>query len=155
MPTAGLTRRHALLGLAIGTPALLVAACGSSSDSPATVTPTDSSSAPAAPDEAGLIALYDVAIAAFPDLAADLEPIRAQHVAHADALGESVDGGSATAQATPGAMVTALVQAERAASRRRIAACVDEADAERARLLAFVAASEAAHAPALRRVGAR
>ncbi len=155
----GLTRRQGLVALALAAPAGLLAACTSSSDEPA---PAEGSSAPStavasqtALDEIRLIAVYEAALAAVPteqaavrDLLAD---IRDQHRAHLDAFGESPEPPAAPAlPAATDRILATLIDVERTAARDRVAACVDAADPQLARLLALVAASEAAHVPALR-----
>ena len=55
---------------------------------------------------------------------------------------------------TVDAAIANLMAAEREAARSRIRACVAADDAELARLLTFIGASEASHVPALRDLGA-
>ena len=72
--------------------------------------------------------------------------IRDEHAAHLAALGWQGDLAAATpASATP----AALRQAERRATRGRAQAARSEPDAQRAQVLALIAASEAQHAVAL------
>lgn len=156
MPRTALTRRTVLASLAVLGTAGAVAACtGSSEPEPSEPTPT-----PAPPDlrtdvaddEAALIALYDVVIAAYPAVSASAAAIREQHAEHLAALG--TPSGPAVAPetpTTPDKALRSLVSAERKAMRDRIAATA-EADPELARLLTFIGASEGSHVPALRRV---
>lgn len=146
-----LTRRQGLLLLA-GLPVMGAAACSSDSPPPAPSASPTGSRDPAADDERALITRYEATIAAHPGLAVTLTPIMGQHRAHLDALGGSDSPAEAPADAVPAvpgdarAAVAALAQAERAASRQRIDACAAAESAERARVLAFIAASEASHA---------
>jgi hypothetical protein len=156
-----LTRRRGLALAALAVPTVLLAAC--SSDDGAAPVPTGAGSAsPGAVDattrqESALIASYDAVLAAFPDLttesAAILASIRDQHAQHRDALGGAPDAEVAAA-VTPAAGLDAtlrgLIAAERDASRVCVRACVEAADADVARTLAFIGASEASHVPALR-----
>jgi hypothetical protein len=156
-----ITRRQGLLALALVGPAGLLAACTSDSAS----APSDSASTggvqpsdAVAEQESALIAQYDTVLATFPDLdpatAAVLGAIRDQHAQHRDALGGADDVAAEAAPATAAAALSALLAAERGASRERIRACVGADSAETARLLALIGASEASHVPALRDLGA-
>ena len=94
-------------------------------------------------------------LAAFTDLAPAaatlLATIRDQHAQHRDALGGTAsEPARVPAPASPAAAIASLVAAERTASRDRIRSCVAADSPESARLLAFIAASEASHVPALR-----
>lgn len=153
---AGITRRQGLL-LALALPVATAAAC-SSDPAPPDPSPSAPPAAadPTVADEQALIGRYEATAAAHPALAEALAPLAAQHRAHLQALGSPDAPAVAPAEvaSTPAAAVAALVQAERAASRLRIDACVSAADGDRARLLAFIAASEAGHVPALTRIDA-
>lgn len=158
----GLTRREGLLALALLAPAGLIAACTGSAEPPpgsatASALPADLAAEVAA-EEAALIARYDAVLAAETGLGEEttalLTLIRDQHAQHLEAL-----GGAATAVPPPdvasaptaqGAVITGLIAAEREAARSRIRACVAADDADLARLLTFIGASEASHVPALR-----
>ena len=133
-------------------PVALLAACssGGAPDEPVPSTAEPSLASAQAAAEQALIDEYEAVIAAHPGLAAALAPLRDQHMAHADALGGSPSAGTAIAAATERAAVAALVTAERQAARERIGACVEAVEPGLARLLAFIAASEASHVPALR-----
>ena len=98
-------------------------------------------------DEAALIALYDAALVTATATERELwQHIRDEHAAHLAALGWQGDLAAATpASATP----AALRQAERRATRVRAQAARSEPDAQRAQVLALIAASEAQHAVAL------
>ncbi len=154
--TPRLTRRQGFLALAALGPIGLLAACSSDAE-PGPSTPT---AAPAtistavAEQERELVAHYDATITAFPELAVALQAIRDQHIQHGTAL--DPESAAEEAPAPPevpegvNRAIAALVTAERRASRDRIDACVEAQDAGLARLLTFIAASEASHVPALR-----
>lgn len=157
-----LTRREGLLALALLAPAGLIASCTGSTEPPpgsatASALPADLAAEVAA-EEAALIARYDAVLAAGPGLGEEttalLALIRDQHVQHLDALGGTGTAVPATAgassPATQDAAITDLIAAEREAARSRIRACVAADDADLARLLTFIGASEASHVPALR-----
>jgi hypothetical protein len=164
LSTRGLTRREGLLALALLAPAGLLAACTGSAE------PTPGSTAASAPpvdlaaevaaEESALIASYDAVLAAATGLGDEafalLALIRDQHRQHLDALG-GIDSPSpsvaSAAPSTAAAAVGSLIDAERAAARSRIRACVAAEDADLARLLTFIGASEASHVPALRDLG--
>ncbi|MFE0633256.1 hypothetical protein ACFW3D_40805 [Streptomyces sp. NPDC058864] len=114
----------------------------------------------AARDSAALLAQYDATVAAHPDLAERLRPLRAEVARHAEAFGTS--GRAASPSAAPssspsaspspsssvppraGDALSALATAERTLSDTRAAALLD-ATPELARLLASVAACGAGH----------
>jgi hypothetical protein len=120
---------------------------------------------PLAPLLAGTVALigrYDAALAAHPDLAGRLDPVRSAHVAHADELARLV--GTAAPSAGPASPSTApatgsppdargtlaaLRAAEQGGGRAAGEACLT-APPERAALLGSIAAARATHAEALR-----
>jgi hypothetical protein len=129
---------------------------------------------PLAPLLAGTVALigrYDTALAAHPDLAAGLDPVRRAHVAHAAELARLVGtpapgtatppapaAGTTTPPATPPATgsppdargtLAALRAAEQGGRRAAAEACL-AAPPERAALLGSIAAARATHAEALR-----
>ena len=150
-----LTRRQGLTAVAVLGPIGFLAACSSSGDPE----PPASSSLPAtvatavAAQEQQLVALYAAVIAAYPDLAEPLQEISAQHAAHAATLDpDSTPASPSTVELpeTAAEAVVALASAERRAMRQRIDACVEATDAGLARTLAFIAASEGSHVPALR-----
>ena len=154
-----LTRRQGLTAVALLGPVGLLAAC--SSDEPTSAPSDPASSAqpapgdPAADVSAGeqeLIALYDGVIGAFPALGATLEAIRDEHRQHAAALAATAVPSAAvvTAPASRSAALRLLIAAEREAMHSRIAASVAAPDPALARTLAFIAASEGSHVPALR-----
>lgn len=98
--------------------------------------------------EQRLIALYDATIAGIAEgeLRMTLQMLRDQHAEHAAAIAPDV----APAQIAGSTPTVADLQAlERAAANARRDACVAATDAELARVLALIAASEAAHVPAL------
>ena len=142
MPLA-MTRRAAL-----ALPLVAVAACSSPTDS-SSPSLSQASSASAA-DEARLIARYDSTIAMFPQLG----PIRDEHHAHLAALGGAHDSGQgasspAATSSTPQQAIADLANAEKAASVQRLEDCVAASDAQVARSLALIAASEAGHVSSL------
>ena len=165
--TLGITRRQGLIALAVVGSMGMLAACttteepGPPSGSGSSAEPSsgDALAARVAADEAALIARYDSILAARPAIdpaaAALLAAIRDEHVQHRDALGGTAAPSSpAPAISSASAGLSELPRAERQASRSRVRACEDAQEPELARLLAFIAASEAAHVPALRDVGA-
>lgn len=111
---------------------------------------------------AELAARYDAVLARFPGAADELATLAAEHVAHVAALRgpqPSASPGNTTASASPAPPAvpstlaearTELAVAEREASERRTRQAV-AAPAGTARLLASVAACEAAHAALLER----
>lgn len=159
------TRRDGLRAAALLVPVGLIAACSGSDDAVGVdgSSPAGSATGAAeinvldevAADEAALMARYDAAIAALPaddERRGLLTGIRDQHAAHLAAL----PAGSAPQSPPDAAAVQAadilgdLARAEVKASRSRISACEATSDAEVARLLVFIAASEASHAAELR-----
>lgn len=163
-----ITRRQGLLAVAVVGSAGLVAACTTSSE-PDVPSPTPSPTGPideSAAGERSLLTQYDQVIAALPALAAALSPLRAQHADHLAALtGEpaaatatspasavATAAASSTGPVTAKSAVRTLIAAERAAARQRIEACVAATEPGLARTLAFIAASEASHIPALKDV---
>lgn len=160
MPDAvALTRRQGLVAVALAGPVALLAACsGDAQTTPPTSAEGSAVPAPAdatAAEEAVLVAAYDAALESLPDLPAEttalLTLIRDQHAQHRDALGGSdTEPASVAAPRTLDEALGALLDAERAAARSRVRACVAATDSESARLLSLIAASEASHVPALR-----
>jgi hypothetical protein len=143
----------------VGATAALAACTSSSSPDAASTAPTAAALPPQDPtlaDEQSLIDRYDATIAAFPALSAALTPIRDQHAEHLTALGSVAAASSATPATgvapTAKAAIGSLIDAERAGMRLRLAACVDAKTPEQARVLAFIAASEGSHIPALHQV---
>lgn len=119
-------------------------------------------------DEQNLLDSYDATIAAHPDLAARLRPLRAHHAQHVAALhgaigaatGGAVPSPAASAPvtlptagarvpATSAAALAALRDAEHTASAARTRSCLT-AQTDRAALLGSIAACEASHAELLR-----
>lgn len=153
--SASVDRRTLLVSVvAVGGLGALTACTSSAEPGPTSALPSPSALDAVVADEAALIGQYDAAIAAYPDLAAALEPVRQHHVEHAAALSPAganpPSAPPATAAPTTDGALAALIAAEREAGRARVAACVDEPDAAVARTLAFIAASESAHVPYLR-----
>ena len=167
------TRRTVLAALGLAPLALATACTGSTPDdvdpSGATPSPTGPSTDPdaavletAAAGERDLVAAYDAAMAAFPELTISLALLREQHLAHAAALGPgpspSASGSTAPAPAAPPTSATAalegLLAAERAAADARTQECGQASGLEAARLLALIAASESSHVEALARAAA-
>jgi hypothetical protein len=153
-------RRRSLLATAAG--AALLVGCsngdgeseGSTGGSPSVA---EKARARAARDSVGLVGRYDAVLAAYPAIAEQLQPLRAEVVRHAEAFGGTVAQGSGStasaSESSPAATVPAnekealaeLAAAERALADRRITALLD-VPGELARLLASVAAAGAAHA---------
>lgn len=155
--TPRLTRRQSLAALGLIGPVGLLAACSSSDEASPTAT-LGTEPEPIAPDatvaaeEALLIAHYDAVLQALPETQTEtrsaLSALREQHVAHREALG---GGGEPALDDLPeDPSITSLTAAEKAASKARIRACAEASDPELARTLAFIAASEASHVPALK-----
>ena len=155
---ASISRRAIVAGLALSPFALI--ACGASggqgSSSGATSSAPTNSPAPdealratCARAEADLIALYDATIAAHPNTPG-LSKIRDEHAAHFEAFGVDSNPSAApnVAQSQSQALKD-LQKAEQVAAEARTADCVAVGDAALARLIALIAASEAAHAVAL------
>lgn len=157
-----LVGRRSFLLMAVGTGAALVTGCGSTDSERVPGSPDDGVRSAVAEAEASLIAQYQSAITAYPELGASLVAILEQHRAHLHAVlpGEGPaavsDPGNAGGGPAPAGSVRqalqSLAQAERAASQQRREACGMAADPELARILAFIAASEASHVPALAQV---
>jgi hypothetical protein len=157
------TRRALLRGgadAALAAAALgALAGCGLLDEDPPAPAPPD----PLAPLLAGtvdLLARYDAALAAQPDLAARLTPVREAHAAHAAALAALI--GVPTPSPAPGpsaeptgaapdarGTLAALRAAEQGGRRAAADACL-AAPAERATLLGTIAAARASHVEALR-----
>jgi hypothetical protein len=145
-------RRRTVLGAAAGV--ALLSGCGIFDD--------DEQPQPADPlrpvlDEAlTLAAAYDRAAAAQPGLARRLAPLAADHRAHAGELARitgttlpSAPAAAASGAANAPGTVAELRKAEQAAQQTAVAACL-AAPADRAPLVASIAASRATHAEALR-----
>ena len=111
-------------------------------------------------DSEALVERYDAVIAAHPDLAALLTPLRGEVVRHARAFGGGKAAGAGRASASPSgspsaspspapedprAALTELAAAERRLADKRAEALL-EVPGEMARLMASVAASGAGHA---------
>ena len=157
----GLTRREGLLALGLLAPIGLLASCsGSPEPTPGSTSasaPPADLSAEVAAEESVLVSTYDAVLAAATGLGGEavalLALIRDQHAQHLESLGGAAVPTPASGTAAPvtiDAAVANLIAAERAAARSRIRACVAADDAELARLLTFIGASEASHVPALR-----
>lgn len=144
-----LTRRAAL-ALVVGAG---VAACTPGDNAAPDPSPTSDPDAltreDVAAQEWALVALYDAAIAAQPGQAKALATLRDQHVEHATALGSSAPLTSPSS-ATTVPDVAQLAAAEEEASRARVTSCSRAVEADLARLLALIGASEAGHAAYLR-----
>lgn len=144
-----MTRRVALV-----LPLVTAAACSSSTD-PSSPSLEGARSA-SVEDEARLIVRYNSAITTFPQLQAQLGPILDEHRAHLSALGGAPDSGTAASGpavewSTPERAIAELANAEKAASVQRLDDCVAASDAQLARTLALIAASEAGHVASLLR----
>lgn len=162
-PETHLTRR-AFLGVSTASLGLTLAACTGQGDG------GPSTGGSGAGDEAvvlaalmgelTLLSAYDAALRQSPSLAGVLEPLRAQHAAHAQALRaqravtEPTRIPEITVPGAPAGAIAALRRAEQDAATARTASCVEAADPSLARTLALIAASEASHAAALTDAGA-
>ncbi|CAL9600188.1 hypothetical protein SUDANB176_05416 [Streptomyces sp. enrichment culture] len=153
-------RRRSLLAAAPA--ALLAAGCSADSENPDAAggsrpSAADRARARAARDSRELAERYDAVIAAHPELARRLAPLRAEVVRHAEAFGGTAvasptPSGTAPSATPPVLAVPAkekealaeLAAAERETAGRRTEALLD-APGELARLLASVAAAGAAH----------
>lgn len=117
---------------------------------PGCATQEQPSPAAPAPDpqqaqELRLIAAYDAALALADGTHSEvLREIRDAHIAHLSALGWSGPASELPSSFTP--TVARLQRAERKAARDREVAARRAEDAERAQILALIAASEAQHA---------
>ena len=156
-PAPRLTRRQGLAAVGLIGPMALLVACSSDEESaPAATLSTEpeavSPDVTVAAEEALLIAHYDAVLEGLPEAESStreaLVALREQHVAHREALGGGGEPLLDDLPETPS--IASLASAEKAASKARIASCVDAADPELARTLAFIAASEASHVPALK-----
>ncbi len=155
--------RRTFLIVAAGASTALVAGC-SSAGSTASVSADDQVRAQVADAERALIAQYDQAIAAFPELGPSLGALVEQHRAHLASMGGALASApadqvassppAAVAPATPSQALAARADAERAAAQQRREACLAATEPDLVRTLAFIAASESAHVPALAEVDA-
>lgn len=152
----------------IGAGALLLTGCTSQpAPAPPPVDRDDALRAAGAAREQVLLRAYDAAVLAAPSLAGRLTPLRAEHAEHLRALtgpaapvppsagppGDVPPGAGPSAPASParpvpGAVLSGLVRAERAAAAGH-AADVAAASRPLAGLLAALSASEASHPVAL------
>lgn len=151
------TRRQVLGASAL----LLAAGCTDAPAPPSVVDPDDVLRDGAVARERGLLTAYDTTLAAFPELAARLLPVRTEHAEHLLALTGPPPSASPTATASPSApppaaapavpppataalALASLADAERAAAGAHAAACLEGSRAL-ASLLAALAASEHSH----------
>ncbi len=157
------TRREVMgLGALLG-----LSACTGSGDGDSTSGSTSGSSTTSDPDAAlaqqvaeqewALVAAYDRALQAQPDLAPLLAPLRDQHREHASAVGSTQaptgQSSSLAAGASREQVLSDLLAAERAAVTQRTEACDAARGSDFAALSALIAASEAGHVEYLRRSG--
>lgn len=156
----GLTRRGVLAG---GVALAVLAACSDST--PPRPDGQGPGVAPSDPDrptldtvraeKMALLGEYDAALAARPELAKDLAPLRAAHVAHLEALGaptqiDATPSPSARPAQSRDAVLRGLATAEKEAARKRISQCAGLRSGELARLVAAIGGAEAAHESVLR-----
>ncbi|MEK9665039.1 MAG: hypothetical protein VW362_07005 [Candidatus Nanopelagicales bacterium] len=124
-------------------------------ESTGSVDPDLALAAQVAEQEWALVAAYDRALQAQPDLAALLTPLRDQHREHAGAVGSTqapaAETTGAAAPASPDQVVAELLAAERAAVTERTQVCDASSGPQFASLIALIAASEAGHVEYLRR----
>lgn len=155
----GPTRRGVLAG---GLALLALAGCSDSSPPPSGRGPDVKPNDPDRPtmdtvraEKVALLGEYDTALAARPELAKELAPLRAAHAAHLVALGAPTQI-DATPSPSPGpaesrdAMLRRLAAAEKAAAQERISQCAGLRSGTLARLLAAIGGAEAAHESVLR-----
>ncbi|MDZ7576604.1 MAG: hypothetical protein U0904_00275 [Candidatus Nanopelagicales bacterium] len=142
-------RRTLLAGFLAGT-ALAAVGCSSGIPVIGSTDPDAEVKAGTAASEAGLIAIYDSVIEAFPALGKDLTPFRDQHSQHLSAI---VGDGGAPASANVTIDVASqldaarlLRRAERQAAKLRVEGCVAARDASLSELLSVIGSCEAAHA---------
>lgn len=141
-------RRHVLqAGVLLASAAVGGTACSQDQVAPSTPLPTpDAQQA----DELALIAVYDQAIAGAQGRAlAEYRRIRDEHAQHLRALGWIQPAPTASARSAGRPTRRQLRAAERQAARLRGIAAMDEADTDRAQILALIAASESQHAVSL------
>ena len=155
MSGPALRRRDVLRAAAAGAAGLAAAGCTAPAPAPAPPHPDDRLVAAALTRERRLLALYDAALAARPDLAARLRALRAEHAVHLEALQPPGPTASPTpgptqtaASLPPEAALDALLVAEERAAREH-AAAARTASGGLAAVLASLAASEASHRVAL------
>ncbi|TDD67942.1 hypothetical protein E1262_17150 [Jiangella aurantiaca] len=154
--------RRRLLALVAGAPVLAaaLAACGADPRPKAAPGPRAPLDADvklrwrAVHSEQTLLALHAATVAAYPDLAARLQPLTAHHDEHLAALRADgplpYGGGDGTAAAPevaadPAAALAAVADAERAAADACVVAALAAAGPRLAAVLASIAASEAGH----------
>ncbi len=148
------TRRGVLTGLAGTATGLALAGCW-----PATKPAAQHSPHPLTPVLAGTTALaerYRATVTAYPDLAARLTPLLADHEAHIEALHKAIGTPDASASASPGASVVAspapdpagalaaLRKAEQTGQADAVTACLTAAS-DYAGLIGSIAACRATH----------
>lgn len=133
--------RRTLLGLAAATP---LAACTRQDGPPPLPDPDVALRAAAIEREHGLLARYDAALVALPDLALRLAPVRAEHAEHLAALLGAEPSTAPPARSAPPATLADLVAAEREAGIAHARAAL-EASRALAALLASLSASETSH----------
>lgn len=148
------SRRAVLAAAVVGAPIVLAACSSSSSASGDTAASDEAAGSDAASREHAIIALYDAVLSSGESLgssAAMLQLIRDQHAAHAAALGaESGDAPKPSFDtADP---VRSLIKAEKAIRKAHADAARISGAEDVTRLLTVIAASEASHVPALKRV---
>lgn len=149
MPLARRTSRRTLLAAGVlAVPTL--AACTSVLNAGGGAPPRDPVRRESVSDELALVALYDAAIAARPDLTSTLRLIQSQHAEHADTLTRGLAqaaAGVSTPSPSPlaGNVLETLREAERKAVAARSGATVRTDMGELAGLLALISASEAQH----------
>lgn len=123
--------------------------------SASSVDPDLALAAQVAEQEWALVAAYDQALRAQPNLAALLTPLRDQHREHAGAVGSTQAPATAAtgsaAPTSPEQVLAELLAAERAAVTERTQVCDASTGPQFASLIALIAASEAGHVEYLRR----
>jgi hypothetical protein len=155
MSEMGRTRRRVLGATAGAGLGVALSGCGLFGDDPEPA-PAPDPLQPVLDEALALAAGYDQAGVAQPGLRDRLDPLAADHRAHAEALarviGKPLPSGPAAAASSgpsPAATLADLRKAEQAAQKTAVAAC-RQAPADRAALVGSIAACRATHAEALR-----
>ncbi len=155
MPVTGLPTRRQVLQASAVAPLAALAACSSDGQTPVTDT-DDSVRAQVAASENDLIRRYDATIAAYPAVAARLQPLRDQHAEHMSAVGGSdpaTDLRGLIIPQTQAAAVSELAGAERDAATSRRTSSVAATSPDLIWNLALIATSESQHAATLAKGG--
>ncbi len=137
---------------------VVLVACSTRDDSEPVTDVDDSVRRQVATSENDLIKRYDATIAAFPAVAARLQPLRDQHAEHLSAVGgpdQVSDLKGPVIPQTQAAAVSELAGAERDAATARRASSVAATSPDLIWNLALIATSESQHAATLTKGGFR